>query len=796
MTLQNLIFIDAAVVDYQAIINDLPAGSEWFLLDASSDGLTQIATVVAGYSDLASIQIVSHGSRATLQLGNKSLDSANIQDYAGLLAQIGNSLSSNGDILLYGCNVAEGVEGQAFIDTLSKLTQADVAASTDRTGAAILGGDSVLEAQVGAIEAQGLDFADYSAVLAPNTAPTFLVGTGRLKSDVGTYPETARDVAVQADGKFVVVTSTNHGPSLSVLRYNADGTLDSTFSSDGKAQFDGGRASAVALQSDGKIVVAGDSGGISMIINRYNTNGSIDGTFSAVSPSLGVLRDVVMQNDGKILVSGNSNGEFAVLRLNTNGTLDTTFDIDGKVTTNLSTASDTANGIVLQADGKIVVAGSNGTGAGSDFAVMRYGTNGVLDTTFDGDGIILFNVGADDVANSVALQNDGKIVVAGYTNGSGTFNEDFAVARFNANGSVDTTFDGDGKVFVNFASNDRANSVVIQNDGKILLAGSWDGGFSDFALARLNADGTLDNTFSGDGRANFTFNNPVSTFGAAEFAYSVKLLADGKILVVGDTNTNTANGDTDVAIARLNSDGNLDTTFSNDGKVTTNIGGTTDNAENLVIQTDGKLVVAGQAGGQLAVTRYNPDGTFDTTFSGDGKVFGETSSVVRGLTLQADGKIVVAYNSSSASADFSVLRLNTNGSVDTTFSTAFGTDFSDPGDVILQGDGKIVVAGTSLNNFAVARFNVDGSIDTTFDADGRATTNIFAVDDGAGVVVQANGKILVAGTWGCGRRQRRLRRGALQLEWQSGYQFWCGCGSECVVWRSRRRNQYCVANRR
>ena len=238
------------------------------------------------------------------------------------------------------------------------------------------------------------------------------------------------------------------------------------------------------------------------------------------------------------------------------GDLDTTFDGDGKVTTDFATmefggALDRAYGVAIQSDGKILVAGHSFTGNGEqyNFALTRYNANGSLDTTFDGDGKVTTDFGGgDDTAHSVAIQSDGKIVVAGSSGIRGTFDsDDFALTRYNANGSLDTTFDGDGKVTTDFGKNldDHGYSVAIQSDGKIVVAGESKhvrGGY-DFALARYNANGSLNTSFDGDGKVTTTIG--IHNFGANYGAFGVAIQSDGKIVVAGD-------GPDDFALTRYN----------------------------------------------------------------------------------------------------------------------------------------------------------------------------------------------------------------------------------------------------
>jgi uncharacterized delta-60 repeat protein len=330
---------------------------------------------------------------------------------------------------------------------------------------------------------------------------------GIQTTSIGSVQDIAYSVVMQSDGKIVAAGYSDNGSNVdfAVVRYNTDGSLDTTFGTAGKVRTAIGSGSDVAnsvvMQSDGKIVAAGYSyngSNVDFAVVRYNTDGSLDTSFdldgivtTAVGSSNDTGRSVVVQSDGKIIVVGSSENltgiEFAVVRYNTNGSLDTSFDTDGKATTAVGSSQDQARSVVLQSDGKIVAAGFSANGSNFDFAVVRYNTNGSLDTSFDTDGKVTTDVGlALDISNSVVMQSDGKIVAAGYSrNGS---NDDFAVVRYDSNGSLDTTFSGDGIVTTAVgAGNDRGYSVAMQSDGKIVAAGySYSGTKYDFAVVRYS----------------------------------------------------------------------------------------------------------------------------------------------------------------------------------------------------------------------------------------------------------------------------------------------------------------------
>jgi uncharacterized delta-60 repeat protein len=356
---------------------------------------------------------------------------------------------------------------------------------------------------------------------------------------------------------------------------------------------------------------------------------------------------IAIQQDGKIVAAGYGGAGFELVRYNADGTLDPSFDDDGKVTTNFTTGGDGAYAVAIQQDGRIVAAGY--AADGGRFALARYKTDGSLDTTFDGDGMVTtdFSVSAD-LAMGVAIQGDGRIVAAGYAFGSTVF----ALARYQTDGSLDATFDGDGKVTTDFTANlDIAHSVAIQANGKLLAAGYADGG-AKFALARYDIDGTLDTTFSGDGKT-------TTPFSGGATAYAIVVQPDGKIVAAGSAHSTSSAGSTSFALARYTSGGILDTAFSGDGKLTTDYGPDRDQANGIALQGDGKLVVAGLAADtKFGLARYKADGTLDTSFSGDGKAttnFTSGRDGANGVAIQTNGMIVAA-GAAATSQKFALAR--------------------------------------------------------------------------------------------------------------------------------------------
>ncbi|HXG85980.1 MAG TPA: FG-GAP-like repeat-containing protein [Pyrinomonadaceae bacterium] len=365
---------------------------------------------------------------------------------------------------------------------------------------------------------------------------------------------------------------------LPALTFAAPGDLDLSFGSGGKvitpigSSFD--YANSVAIQMDGKIVAAGYSqngANADFAVVRYNTDGTLDtsfgGTGKVVTPigsSSSYANSVAIQSDGKIVAAGYSRGvtdDFAVVRYNTNGTLDTSFNGTGKVITQVGSSGDYAFSVAIQSDGKIVAAGSSSNGTKVDFAVVRYNTDGSLDTSFNGTGKVVTAVGSSSYAASVAIQSDGKIVAAGNSSANAnSTNADFAVVRYNPNGSLDTSFNGTGKVVtpIGSSSQDAAASVAIQADGKIVAAGDSRGADFNFAVVRYNTNGTLDTSFGGTGKV-------VTAVGSrGDRASSVAIQPDGKIVAAGRSSNGS---DHDFALVRYlaDSNSNVRTRFDFDG---------------------------------------------------------------------------------------------------------------------------------------------------------------------------------------------------------------------------------------
>jgi uncharacterized delta-60 repeat protein len=361
---------------------------------------------------------------------------------------------------------------------------------------------------------------------------------------------------------------------------------------------------------------------------------------------------------------------------------------------------------------------------------------GDLDTSFAGDGKKTISFGGVDTANVVLVQPNGRIVVAGRTAKVPTAPSRFCVARLRSNGTLDTAFGSGGKRVISFGGDSLGESVfgaALQPDGKIVLAGGSD---LRAAVARLNPNGSLDTTFSGDGKK--TFNWAPGDFSRTQ---AVLVLPNGKLVVAGFSGPEGG----DIQAARLKTNGALDTAFGTGGKARVDFGDT-EFGFAAARQADGRIVVAGRSlGSGAVVARLRANGTLDPDFDGDGRLTLPGGGEARAVLMQPDSKIVVTGNPGLSEVT-TVTRLNPNGSPDTTFD-GDGTatiDFG-AGGAVLQPDGKIVVAGTAQGGIAVARLNANGSPDATFGAAGKATVDFGAATSGNAVALQPNGRIVVAG---------------------------------------------------
>lgn len=356
---------------------------------------------------------------------------------------------------------------------------------------------------------------------------------------------------------------------------------------------------------------------------------------------------VAVQQDGKVLVTGRSaehGGDFAVVRLDRDGALDPSFGSGGKVTVDVGGGSDTARAVAVQSDGKILLAGSvaRSGGAGQTFGLVRLSPDGSLDAAFGAGGKITTSFGQDsDTAYALLVQADGAILVGGDSNqGSSTTGLDFALARYTSDGSLDATFGTGGKVLTALSSaggRDSIYALTVEDVGGAPFIVAA-GGEGDFMAARYDMTGALDPTFGNAGKVSGLRG---SVIGAAR---AVKVTPAGKLLLAGHDNHH-------FALVQLTADGKPDAAFGTQGKVTTMLSPTNwDEIQDMVVAADGKIVAAGWAyegsgtSGNFAVVRYAQDGQPDGTFGVGGvaiTAFAETgkSDVGMAVALQVDPRV-------------------------------------------------------------------------------------------------------------------------------------------------------------
>lgn len=365
-----------------------------------------------------------------------------------------------------------------------------------------------------------------------------------------------------------------------------------------------------------------------------------------------------IQADGKIVAGGievvNTADQLVLARYLTDGTFDTSFGTTGVVATAVGSDAQ-IHALAIQADGKIVVAGFAMVSGVTQVMVARYATNGSLDTSFGASltGIVTTVVGDGAVATAVAVQSDNKIVVAGVAIVDGT--PEFVIIRYNSDGSADTSFGASGIVTTQIGVRAKGYSVAIQpSDGNIVVAGFAVVASQDqFAVARYNsADGSLDTTFNSGGTLPGTITTAI---GSTAHAHSVAIQADGKIVVAGDS-------DTSCALARYTTAGVLDTTFGTSGIVTT-VQGSQAGINGIALQTDGKIVATGFSDNLFILFRYLDTGALDTSFNTTGKVtiLVEDVNIGHCVLVQSDGNIVAA---GCTDDDFIVVRYTTTGTPD------------------------------------------------------------------------------------------------------------------------------------
>jgi uncharacterized delta-60 repeat protein len=621
-------------------------------------------------------------------------------------------------------------------------------------------------------------FGSFNAPSFKRLVATDLSGSIDTSFNMGAgFNNIVRSMATQSDGKIIVggdFSSYSGSATNYLIRLNTNGTKDTTFTTPVLNQ----GVYSIAVQSDNKIIIGGAfttvSGIASPRIARLDVNGARDATFNVGTAGAGsIVRDIKIQSDSKVIAvgdfttySGSSVGR--IVRINTNGTLDTTF-VTG---TGLGNSAFNVN---IQSDGKILVTGGFASYSGStNNYIVRINTNGTKDTAF------ALGTGFNNTVSISNLRSDGKLVVAGtFTTYSGSTNN--YIVRINTNGTKDTSFNvgtglnaGWGSGLNNSIAFDLENNTYLASDN-LSYSGS-----SVPRIFKIKDNGTLDSTYNpGIGLSRFAIANLISgsrlytagtfvnyqTPGAPGIAmisdsatlsssfnpgigfngdvYTIARQSDGKV-IAGGAFTNYS-GSASTRLVRINTNGTLDSTF--------NVGtaGATNLVHDLALQTDGKVVVGGQfttySGSSTSTTRLmrlNTNGTQDLTYNtGVG-----LNSYPLTILPTADGKVLVLglFTTYSGSTVNYITRTNSNGTRDTGFNT--GTGFNGVGyTAVTQSDGKYIVGGNfsiysgSSANRGIARLNTDGTLDLTFN-DGAGFNQLVSA-----VAMQLDGKIIVGGNF-------------------------------------------------
>jgi uncharacterized delta-60 repeat protein len=628
---------------------------------------------------------------------------------------------------------------------------------------------------------------------------------GIVTNQFSTTPvgDTATGGVLQSDGKIVLVTSNK------VLRINIDGTLDNSFNNYGNLTISNNKLESIIIQNDGKIIVAGLNS-----VYRINADGTVDTNFGSNGKVIIQInnydmhiKSIGLRSNGKIVlggyVSNGTNNDFAISCLNIDGSFDTIFDTDGKVTLDINNLNNEGNELAIQNDDKIIITGQAIFGNYSNFTTARYNIDGTLDSNFGTNGFVNTLFGSYGCqAKSIDIDVNGNIVVSGISSY-------LAIVRYTPLGVLDTTFNSTGILITN-KSNSISTLTSTQSkkphlkclsNGKILI--STTGSNYEYNLHQINNDGSFDSTFGVNGTATYnatTSNNSsyllikpdgkIITGGTSysssiikrieklqfssdgifesEQYYNTVLSVDSIIDMIEQSSGKTiACGGTDYydkyTLVRYNIDGSIDSTFGINGILTT-----TSPFFALAKQPDDKLLINDTSLGQ-SITRYTSDGVLDATFGVGGVVDYSAItpviiSFIDAITVSQNGKINVAFDYSTTGIQcgqthFGALRLNADGTLDTSFGINgysdiafdfYSTDESEfPQSIYEDTDGKLVITGiientaNTIGQVGTARLNSDGTIDTSFGTNGKVVTQLGVFEIGRSILKTPNNKYLI-----------------------------------------------------
>ncbi|MZR62298.1 hypothetical protein [Alcanivorax sp. DP30] len=579
------------------------------------------------------------------------------------------------------------------------------------------------------------------------------------------------------NGNIVAVGHSSNGNAddFSIARYTSEGQADVTFGDNGIVLTDLSgsldQAYSVIEDSSGKLVVAGVSHNGSdtdFALARYTSEGQLDTSFgdngiviTDLSGSSDQAYSVIEDGNGKLVVAGHShNGsdyDFSLARYTSDGQLDTSFGNNGIVITDLNAASrDTARSLIKDDSGNLIVAGSSRSDTSSDFdfALVRYTNTGQLDSSFGDNGIVItdLNATSSDIAQSLITDDSGKLIAAGSSR-SGT-NSAFALVRYTATGQLDTGFGTNGKTLTDIGGSGGGSSVIQNGNGDLVVAGSSN---NDFALARYTSEGQLDASFGDNGMA-------ITDISTQDSARSAMEDANGNLVLAGFSR-NSSN--LDFTLASFTSEGQLNTSFGDNGIVITSQKFSKDQARSIITDSSGKLIVAGHSytvtGTDFALARYLSNGEPDTSFGSEGAVITDISAnsdYAKSVIEDSNGNLVVAgYSHNGSAYDFALVRYTSNGELDTSFGdgglvvTDIGSNNDYAHEVIEDNNGNLVVVGYTNNkrfdsnnyDFVIARYTPAGELDTTFGEAGITVMGLTGNDYAHSVIEDSNGNLVIGG---------------------------------------------------
>lgn len=607
----------------------------------------------------------------------------------------------------------------------------------------------------------------YQFIFSQSGAPDPGFGVGGV---VKTYPATpgpnsstsAKEGLLQADGKLILGLLANGKTKLT--RLLANGTVDASYANNGYSVAVSMIITAGALQADGKIVVAGSTNGQSdFMLTRYNTDGTLDASFgnsgvvitTQFPATFSFLISVSIAADGKIIAAGQTGPNGVMVCYNSNGTIDSGFGANGLVLTSFpfSDAS-TIQAVAFQPDGKIVAVGGVYNTNFSDFLVARYNADGSPDHSFNGTGHVRTDFSLNDVARAVVLSNDGKIY-AGGSSADGAGVAHFTVVRYHSNGAQDMDFNApSGRFTTVFGSGyEYLNNLALQSDGKIVAGGHVVGDpTGDIALVRINANGTIDNSFGTNGNGQLR----ADIDGSDEESAFLAIQPDGKIVTGGGSFTFTSGFQSRYTSFRYNADGTPDGGYGNGGLIAVLLPDSFIQYSAVGQQADGKVLAVSEESGLnnnvVRLRRFFTNGSPDNSFGQNGSV-ALANHVIS--VFQPDGKLLDLGFLESNSGDIVLFRYNADGTPDAGFGNN-GTVITDLGGIesagsaAFQPDGKIIIGGLARDDngsdFLVVRYNADGTIDQGFGTNGFTRVDVTPEESTMTIAVGPDGKIVFGGT--------------------------------------------------